>query len=409
MVNLIQKNKMSRLLLPAITYNPGDKKEVDCEKHIKNISFNIHRFTNRQVPENTANVVVFPNFSEFGSELIQTCYTMPRMLNSTYQGKYSIAMGWYGRAYLYKHLVDEFWEIKEEYQYLREYCRSFHHESKNLKNIEKMASQYGRVVAPNDHAIGILYPRLATCPVKECCGQMIHADKNQICLRCHAHMPPVGIYNDIVRAKTSAVWPNEPDKAKVDYVKQKYLKPRSVGITARQRTCYGRNLPADFYEKLVKYLESIGYNPIWIGEKETTSRSPFPHIVDYCTTEDARDLETTLALVSQLEFTIQFWTASTRLAGLVGTPYIIFESPDQLYGNGHEGYRLNLCTKKNNGKVVLAHYVNVASDHGAAIDLVGRAINEIAEGNFDDIIGMVESDHITDAMRKSNLVRIGKS
>ncbi|MGZ2857061.1 hypothetical protein, partial [Pseudomonas aeruginosa] len=78
-------------------------------------------------------------------------------------------------------------------------------------------------------------------------------------------------------------------------------------------------------------------------------------------------------------------------------------------GNGHEGYRLSLCTKNDNGKVVLAHYVNVANDHDTAIGLVGRAVNEIISGDFEDIIGMVESDHVTGTLRKNNLARIGKS
>lgn len=110
-----------------------------------------------------------------------------------------------------------------------------------------------------------------------------------------------------------------------------------------------------------------------------------------------------------MKFTVQFWTASTRLAGLTGTPYIVFESPDQLYGMGHEGYRLNLCTKNDNGKVVLAHYVNVLADHDTAIGLVHRAITEIGQKNYDDIIGMVESEDYTAAFRKKNLARIGKS
>lgn len=395
-------------LLKAKHRNPGDKKELDCEERMENVQFTVHKFTNRPRPENPGNIVVFPNFSEFGSELIQTCYTMPRMMNSTHQGKYSIVMGWYGRAYLYKHLVDEFWELKEEHQHLREYCRCFHHDSKNLKKAEKLAEKFGRVITANDHAIGILYPRLATCSKPGCGGQIIYAEHNQLCLRCNTAYPPVGIYNEVASAKKDAVWPAKPSKEKLDYV-DKYLKPNSVGITARHRTCYGRNLPPEFYVKLVRYLEDLGYNPIWIGEKETTLRSPLPHITDYCVTEDARDLETTLALVSKLKFTVQFWTASTRLAGLVGTPYIIFESPDQLYGMGHEGYRLNLCTKKDNGKVVLAHYVNVVADHDKAIGLVGRAVEEINVNNYEDIIGMVENDQVIDNMRKKNLSRIGKS
>ena len=58
---------------------------------------------------------------------------------------------------------------------------------------------------------------------------------------------------------------------------------------------------------------------------------------------NARDLEQTLAIVCGCEFPVQFWTASTRLAGVMGVPYLLFESPDQIWGQGQEGYRRNLC------------------------------------------------------------------
>jgi hypothetical protein len=41
--------------------------------------------------------------------------------------------------------------------------------------------------------------------------------------------------------------------------------------------------------------------------------------------------------MTNLQFTIQFWTASTRLASMMGVPWILFESPDQIAGNGQEG------------------------------------------------------------------------
>jgi hypothetical protein len=43
--------------------------------------------------------------------------------------------------------------------------------------------------------------------------------------------------------------------------------------------------------------------------------------MDFSRLPEARDLELTLAIISQLQFTVQFWTASTRLAAMVGTPF----------------------------------------------------------------------------------------
>jgi alkanesulfonate monooxygenase SsuD/methylene tetrahydromethanopterin reductase-like flavin-dependent oxidoreductase (luciferase family) len=49
---------------------------------------------------------------------------------------------------------------------------------------------------------------------------------------------------------------------------KQYLKPNSVGIFARGRAMYGRNLSPEFYVNLIKMLEDLGYNPIWLGEKQ---------------------------------------------------------------------------------------------------------------------------------------------
>lgn len=393
-------------LLQPKELNPGDQSVLEAEERVESIRFNIHKFTPRRRPDR-ANVAIFPHFAEFGSELVESIYCLPILLNSKYQGKYSIVMGWAGRAYLYKHLVDEFWEIKPEHQHLREYCRAFHHTSKNLKLAEKNASEFGNVInTPQEYSHLCLTPRLNCCSDETCKQPLLYTDSGQICIRCRKHHNRVGFYNEVQTAKrTLAVWPKTPSAEKLAYV-DRYLKPNSVGVTARFRTCYGRNLPKEFYESLILRLESMGYNPIWIGEKETTLRSPFERITDFAASEDARDLETTLALVSKLKFTIQYWTASTRLAGLVGTPYVLFESPDQIWGVGQEGIRLNLCTK-GKGKLVLAHYVNVRDDHKQAIDLSEKAIREVLESNYEPLIGMVESDTVIADLREKNEYRVG--
>jgi hypothetical protein len=105
--------------------------------------------------------------------------------------------------------------------------------------------------------------------------------------------------------------------------------------------------------------------------------------------------------------TSQFWTASTRLAALMGVPYIIFESPDQIWGGGQEGYRLNLLKDLTSKKMVICHYTNVLNDHKTALEYSERAIKELEEGNFEDIIGMVESKAYTNFIRESNRKRIG--
>ena len=180
-----------------------------------------------------------------------------------------------------------------------------------------------------------------------------------------------------------------------------------VGIFARDRKTYGRNLQPEFYVKLIKLLEDRGYAPIWLGEEQTTLACPMDHITDMSRMEESQYLELTLAIVSQLKFTTQFWTASTRLAAIMGTPYLIFESPEQIFGRGQEGFRLNLATFADNRKMCLSHYLNVFNDNDAAIDLVGKCVGEMEDGNYEDVIGMIDNKEVTAQMREQNLRRIG--
>jgi hypothetical protein len=385
-------------------YTAGDRKEIQEEKE-EVIKFVVHRFTDQQRPEDPSKVIIYPEFSEFGSEIIACLYCLP-LLNKKYENRYKIAMGWYGRAYLYKHLVDEFWEIKEEHQWLRDWCRAFHHDSKNLRKLEKSASKIGEVLSVNELGLLTGHPKYEICP--SCKGDVIQLADSQRCLRCLGGWRVPGIFNSIVEAKKEkVVWPLPSCESKLQHVKSRYLKKNSVGISARARKCYGRNLPSIFYERLIYLLEDMGYSPVWIGERATTLPCPLSRIIDFSKSEDANDLEMTLALVSQLKFTVQFWTASTRLAGLVGTPFLLVESPDQIWGIGQEGIRLTLCSK-GPYKLLISHYRSFLENQTNGLSLVEKGIMEMRKNNYRDMIGMVENGKLIRQMRIANQLRIGR-
>lgn len=367
------------------------------------ISFQIRKFTVRPKPDHR-NCVVIPMFCEFGCEVMGVLYCIPHLLQHRYAGKYVIVVGWHGREYLYRHLADEFWELNKESQWLREHARAFHHESENLRKIEeKLAETVGTVVGADKLSSLAVYPVLETC---SCGGEIRSVDDRQICATCFVGYPRPGYFNRIQSAQQEARWLPSPS-AEAIQVAQKYISRPAVGLTARHRKTYGRNLPSIFYERLIYLIEDLGYEPIWIGEPTSTLSCPLPRIKDFSKSIDASNLEITLALVAQLKFTIQFWTASTRLAGLVGTPFIIFESPDQIWGNGQEGMRLNLCS---NGprKLVVSHFRNCLENQSATLALVKQAIHGMEKGDYRDIIGLVESRDIVDEIKRQNTPRIGE-
>jgi predicted Zn-ribbon and HTH transcriptional regulator len=332
--------------------------------------------------------------------MVGVMYNLPAIMRR-FPGKYNIAVGWHGREYLYRHLVDEFWEIKEPYMWLREYCRAFHHDSKNLKLIEKTLEDKGQVISSGD--IGKLAV-MSQC--KNCSYQYPNLNKQtKECPECHDTDIWDSFFSDVSGWKDKAVRVPRPSDEKMEQA-SKYLKPKSVGIFARGRKAYGRNLQPEFYVKLIKLVESMGYNPIWLGEKQTTLPCPVDHVVDFSRDNASRDLELTLAIIRQLEFTIQFWTASTRLAGIMGTPYLLFESPDQIWGNGQEGFRRNLCDLGSR-KLSVNHYLNVYENNNAGIDVVRKCIEEMEGGNYEVSIGLVESEVAVQNMIKDNSERIG--
>jgi hypothetical protein len=378
--------------------NPGDKTAVEAEEKIQNLNFNVHKFNNRPKPSESQTLIICC-FSEFGCEIVGSMYCIPKILREN-PGKYVIVVGWYGREYLYRHLVDEFWEVKEEHMGLREYARAFHNESKNLKIIEKKLAQYGKVLGSEYLGRVALGVRCNSC-------NAFWGDINKVhnCVKCQSDDISQSFFGDVQHYKPLAKRIPDPSDEKMTLAAS-YLGPNPVGVFARARKCYGRNLQPEFYVGLIELLEEKGYNPIWLGEKQTTLPCPVPHIFDFSRTDEAKDLELTLAIVKQLKFTIQFWTASTRLAAIMGTPYIMFESPDHIWGNGQEGYRLNLCSFGPK-KLAICHYLNVFNDNEAGLKLAARCINEVEEENFEDVFDLLESGIAAQDMKEKNSARIG--
>lgn len=377
-------------------------KKKTKEEPICDIQFNIHKFTERPQPMDKERILIISCFSEFGCEIVGAMYCIPRLIKEN-PGCYVIVMGWYGRAYLYRHLVDEFWEIKEEFQFLRDKALAFHHSSKNLTRLEKGAENFGRVISSDKlgrMAVG------NTC--KKCDNLWGDINEVQRCPKCSSPDVVKALFADIRYWKPKMVPIPKPTEAKLAEA-DKYLQipagTRPVGVVARNRSTYGRNLQPEFYVKLINKLESMEYTPIWLGEKQSTLACPLPHITDFSRMPESRDLELTLAIISKLEFTVQFWTASTRLASLVGTPFLIFESPDQLFGQGQEAYRMALTT---NGKkkLILSHFLNVFNDNDAAINLFEKSVREMERGDWEDVIGMVDERDVVLKLRQQNLHRL---
>jgi len=369
------------------------------EEKLVDVEFNIHKFTKRPKPEDPSKIMIISCFSEFGCEVVGALYCIPRIIKEN-PDLYVIVMGWYGRDYLYRHLADEYWETKEEVQHLRDYTLAFHHSSKNLARIEKAAAKMGKIVTAE--AMG----RIAVGnKCRKCFTFWGQVENAEACPKCNSRDVTRALFGDVKGWKPTMTPMPKPCAEKMALA-DTFLGKNPVAVTARNRTTYGRNLQPEFYLKLLKLLQKRGYTPIWIGEKQSTMACPLEGIVDMRDSPHARDLELILAIISKCKFTVQFWTASTRLAAMMGTPYLLFESPDQLFGAGQEAYRLALCTlgKK---KVALNHYLNVFNNNDGAIKVVDVCIDEMEKGNWNDVIGLVDEPEVVIRMREQNLHRLG--
>jgi uncharacterized Zn finger protein (UPF0148 family) len=382
----VEPNRMK--LFTSCRRNQGDGKLLPDEQMLDSVKFKVYKFNNRPRPTDKRGILIISCFAEFGCEAVSLMYCIPRLLAHNPHA-YIICVGWYGREYLYRHLADEFWEIEDSAMWLREFSNAFSNFSKNMTRIEKQLKKYGQVFPAVQ--VGML------CVGDSCrvCKQYFEPkeDGTVICPICKGTDTERSVLNNMAYSRKFAVQIPRPGPKMMAEAK-KYLKENPVGIFARGRTLYGRNLSADFYVKLIERLEKQGYNPIWLGEKQSVQPCPVPHILDFSRLPESRNLELTLAIVANLKFTVQFWTASTRLASMMGTPWLLFESPDQIGGMGQEGKRIILTTDYNKKKLVIANFFDGVEDHDGALDVVDQAIGEMMEDNWEDILGLIKVPEI---------------
>jgi hypothetical protein len=381
--------------MKLLKYRPRDTDGKATEKEVKltELSFTKFKFNKRPIPKDKNRIIFIDCFSEFGCESIALMYCIPKIIQK-HPGAYFICVGWYGREYLYKHLVDEFWEIKEEFQWLREYAGAFSNSSKNLAKLNLYLKKNGTV-----YGAGIMGGLCLGHICRSCHNSWGDVKNDCSCSKCGSNDIERGFLHDIAYYKKFAIQVPRPSIQALNVAKT-YLKPNSVGVFARGRNRYGRNLTPDFYIKLINLLEKMGYNPIWLGEKQSVLPCPVDHITDFSRLPESRNLELTLAIIANLEFTIQFWTASTRFASMMGIPWILFESPDQIIGHGQEGMRIALTTDFNKKKLVLADYRTVLEHEKETLICIEKAIEEIYQNNWDDLVGPVEEPQLVAALLK---------
>jgi hypothetical protein len=111
-----------------------------------------------------------------------------------------------------------------------------------------------------------------------------------------------------------------------------------------------------------------------------------------------------LALVSQCKGTFQAWTASTRFAQAVNTPYVLVESFDQIFGFGQEGKRIKLLTPDmKTKKIIFSNYNTAVKDVRYFADLCyDQFIDFIENKNYIDVVGAMESKDYYDELLKGN-------
>lgn len=375
-------------LLKAYDYAPGSRERISPEKRVESLTFHVHKFTKRQFPSDRRKVLVVPCFYEFGVETIGLLFCLPQIIHAN-PDSYVVAVGWHGRSFLYSKIVDEYWELDERFQWLREYSDAFRNDSRNIGKLEIKLAQFGRVVSGS---------YMARMCVQYFCVECKHAfvSQNHIntaCEKCGGSNLIKPLFGDLGANKSRFLEVPRPSEEKLA-IARSWLGDKPVGIFARNRLRYGRNLSPDFYQRLIDSLRSMGYTPVWLGERQSVHACPDKGVFDFTVMPESRDLETTLAVISLCEFTVQFYTASTRLASMVKTPWILFESADQLVGRGQEGMRVILTTDYDKKKIVIANFQSLSENEGRGIEAFERSVRQLESGDFDTVVEMVDNPEL---------------
>lgn len=367
-----------------LDFNDGTKSQV--EKNISKVKFNRQIFT----PNTDKPIVFLSALVEFGCESLLPHYFLPNFA-SGYRDYHRIVVGWPGRSLYYSPFVSEFWSIDPKLSYLRDYTKAFNTMSKNIRNIENALKDYGSVFKS-----GSLNSFFCEGACLECKKKFLSMFKVGECHSCKSNK----IINSVIA--DSDLHRNKYNPLPLMFG---HLQPwldncvktnKAVGIFARSRTTYGRNLPKEFYKKLCSILESKGYEILWLGEKVSTLKCISKHFFDFTTSEYSDSLEHCFGLVSRCVGTFQAWTASTRFSQALNIPYCLVESYDQLFGNGQEGKRINLLTRDfNKKKIIISNYRNVLARVLDFADVCADHFCDFIEnGNSDDIVGFVENPEL---------------
>ena len=310
---------------------------------------------NRHINKNNIDgkpIILLSCLVEFGCETLMPHYFLNDFLQK-YKNYHRIAVGWKGRNIFY-HDFEEFWEMDDDYMFVRDYCLAFSSAGKNIKNIEKALKVYGTVFPSN--IIGNVF-YIKKC--KNCGNPNLPIKDPLVCSKCNSQ----SMHPSILESPEEGKLLYKDVKFNLNkyktFVKENIKSKKTIGIFARNRTTYGRNLPKDFYLEFIKILKNKNYEIIWLGEKQSVLPCPDPNIFDFTKSEYADDVGACLGLVSKCVATFQAWTASTRFSQLTDVPFCLVESYDQLYGRGQEGKRLVLLTKDTSKKkIIVSNFAN---------------------------------------------------
>jgi hypothetical protein len=58
-------------------------------------------------------------------------------------------------------------------------------------------------------------------------------------------------------------------------------------------------------------------------------------------------------------------------------------------------------------KLCVSHFLSVAENPDAGISLVRRCVEEMRQGNYTDVFGLLENEAVARDMREKNFQRIG--
>lgn len=359
-------------------------KRKESEFLIKDFVFKKYKFTKSI----NKKVLFITNFCELGVETLACMYSIPE-ITSSLKDYYVIIIGWTGRSYFYRHLCDEFWELDKQFYWLKDNAQAFFHNSKNLDKLEKYLAEHGIVFKTawlGNFLIGWV--------CKNCFN--ISSSNIDFCNKCYSNNISQPLLGKIENKKFLRRMP-APSQEDINQIRPN-IPLNSVAIFARNRKTYGRNLSKDFYISLNKLLKEKGFFPVYLGEN--CSSLNMEGCIDFSNSPKVNDLSFTLSVLSCVRFSVQLWTASTRLSSIVKTPFILVESYEQIAGRGQEGLRIASCNDFNKKKIILSNYINFLNDTEKGLFCISKSIDQIYKNNWNYIYDMVEDKNFVFSMLK---------